>query len=112
MVASGVLSLVRPGAMGRWLRRKGVRAVRRYLFAAAFLLGTLLVSATWGQEGAVPKIVTGIGLVLILKGVFLAKAKSAEVITDRLASLPPLYLRLFALVKVGVGCLILFGLKE
>ena len=112
LIALGAVSLAKPDILRKKLQKKGIRTLRRCLFAVAFALGALLMSAGWGHEGALPKVMTGIGFVLILKGAYLAKAKSADVIADRLAQLPPLYIRLFALAQIVAGCLMIFGLKE
>ncbi len=72
MIAFGAVSFAKPDILRKKLRKKGIRTLRRYLFAAAFFIGALLISAGWGHEGALPKILTGIGVVLILKGAYLA----------------------------------------
>lgn len=112
LIVLGTVSFAKPELLRNKLRKKGLRSVKRYLFAAAFSLGVLLMSAGWRHEGVFPKILMATGLVFIVKGVYLAKAKSADLFAARFEQLPPLYLRMFALVQIATGCVIILGLQE
>lgn len=106
-IVSGAAFLVNPDRLRKKLQRKGVRTLRRYLVAAAFAAGILLISAAWKQEGMLPKIMIAAGIVFLLKGLYFVKAKSADVIAGRVMKLPALWLRLFALGQVALGVLII-----
>lgn len=112
LIVLGIIAFAKPEPLRKKLRKKGLRFVKRYLFAAAFSLGALLISAGWRHEGVVPKLLMIIGIVFIFNGVCLIKGKLADVMAVRFEQLPLLYLRLFALAQILTGCLILFGIKD
>ena len=112
LVLSGGIFLISPERFRRRLKKKTVRTIRRYLFAAASCLGILLISAGWQHEGALPKILVVVGIIVLLKGMYLLKAKSADIIVAWLLKVPTVYLRVFALCQVLAGVLILSGLKQ
>ena len=105
---SGAMFALNPERLRKKFRRKGVRVLRRYLFVAAAFSGALLISLGRDYEGVVPWLFVGAGVILILKGVFLLKAKSAQVMAERLMVVPALYLRFYALVQMAVGAAILW----
>jgi hypothetical protein len=107
-LVSGVLFAINPERLRRRLRRKGVRTLRRYLFAAALASGALLISLGREYEGLLPVLFIGAGVIMILKAVFLLKAKSAQLIAERLLEVPALYLRLYAVAQMAVGAAILW----
>jgi len=112
LVVFGAAFLARPEYLRRKLLKKGVRSLKRYIFAATLALGALLVSAGWGHEGLLPKVLTAAGVLVMLRGIFLAKAKSVNLLAAQLARIPAIYLRLFAAVQVAIGGLLIFVLKQ
>ena len=108
----GFLFLVSPERMRTKLRRKGVRKIRRYLFALSVLVGGFLISTAWQYSGILPKVLAALGLIAIFKGFYFLKSKSADVATEWLLVQPALYFRLLALAQIAVGLLIVLGLKK
>ncbi len=107
-ILSGVAAITaRPDRLRRKLQKKGVRYIRRILVAASLAAGACLVSVGWQYEGVLPKGLTVVGIVVIIKAFFLLKAKSSAVIAERLLASPALYLRLFALGQIVLGILLL-----
>ena len=105
---SGILFAINPERLRRRFRRKGVRVLRRYLFVAAVTSGALLISLGRDYEGLLPGLFVGAGVILILKAVFLLKAKSAQLMAERLMDVPALYLRIYAVAQMAFGAAILW----
>ena len=112
LIILGTIAFAKPEPLRNRLRKKGLRTVKRYLFATTFSLGALLISAGWRHEGALPKLLMVIGMVFIFNSLCLIKAKLADVIAVRFEQLPLLYLRLFALGQIITGVFILFGIND
>jgi uncharacterized protein YjeT (DUF2065 family) len=110
-VLLGALWFRYPEALRRRLRRKALRKLRWYFFAAALSIGVLLISVGWKYEGLLPKILVIGGIIAILKGLFFLKSKAADEITEWLLNQPVLRIRIFAACQVALGLLILFGPK-
>jgi uncharacterized protein YjeT (DUF2065 family) len=108
----GLVFLLYPEGLRRRLRKKALRRIRRYFFAAAVFLGILLISAGWKYEGILPKILVLIGIIAILKGLFFLKSKAADKITEWILEQPVLFLKIFAACQIVLGLLIIFGLKS
>lgn len=107
----GVLSLFYPEALRRRLRRKAVRKLRRYFFAAAVFFGVLLISAGWKQPGLLPKMLVLIGVAAVLKGLLLLNSRASERVTAWVLARPILHLRVFAAAEIAMGLLVLLGLR-
>ena len=106
----GALFFLYPESLRRRLRKKAIRRLRGYFFAAALFFGFLLISAGWRHEGLLPKILMVLGIVAVLKGLLLLKSKATEEVTAWVLERPTLHLRGFAVGQIALGCLILFGL--
>jgi len=111
-VLLGFLSFLYPEALRRRLRRKALRKLRWYFFAATFSMGLLLISTGWKYEGLLPKILVVGGVIAVLKGLFLLKSRAADKVTEWILNRPVLHLRLFAACQIALGLLILFGLRD
>ena len=106
----GVVFFLYPESMRRRLRKKAIRRLRGYFFAAALFFGFLLISAGWRHEGLLPKILMVLGIVAVLRGLLFLKSKATEEVTAWILERPTLHLRGFAVGQIALGCLILFGL--
>jgi len=111
-ILSGGAFLISPERLRRKLQRKTLRTMRTYLFATACCLGILLVSAGWKHEGTLPKVLIVAGIIVFAKGLYLLKAKSADMIMARLIKLPAVYLRMFAVCQILAGIMIVLSLKQ
>ena len=112
LIISGLAIALNPDRLRKRIRRKGVRPIKRVLIAIGLSAGALLLSIGWKYTGIIPKIIAGAGLVVILKVVYLAKAKSAEWINERLMTIPAIYIRLFAVGQIAVGATVIFFLRN
>ena len=100
---SGLLMATNPARMRRKLQRHSLRAIRRIFAAAAIAAGALLLSAASQETGWTQHGLTGAGLLALAKAVFFLKAKSAEILSERIQNIPDLYLRILALAQAAFG---------
>ena len=108
----GLVFLLYPETLRKRLRKKAVRKIKRYLFAAALFLGIMLISTGWKYEGILPVILAIAGVVVIFKGLFLLKSKASDRITEWILNQPVIYLKIAAVCHILLGLLIIFGLKN
>ena len=107
----GVLFMRYPESLRGRLRKKAIRKLRGYLFSVLIFLGILLISTGWRHEGLLPKILMFIGIVALIKSLLLFNSKATERITIWILERPTLHLKVFAAGQIGLGLLILFGLR-
>jgi hypothetical protein len=111
LILSGAACMASPERLRRRLQRKTQRAIRRYAFVAAGCLGLLLASAGWQHEGMLARALVVAGVIVLAKGFFLLRAKSADVIMAWLIALPAVYYRMFAVGQMLLGLSIILRLK-
>ncbi len=87
-IAAGFLFFIKPNMLARILQKRSIRRIKKYLFAFAIFAGILLIKTLWGIEGILPKVIMVMGLVAIIKGLFLIKGKVAERITGWFSKQP------------------------
>ncbi len=103
LIVSGVAFAANPERLRRRIQKKSLRTIRRTLVAIVTGAGLLLFSVGWQLEGILAKSCTMAGFLLLLKAVYLFKAKSADMMAARLMHLSALYLRLFAVGQIVLG---------
>ncbi|MFH1867696.1 MAG: hypothetical protein ABH843_01875 [Candidatus Omnitrophota bacterium] len=103
----GTLCLIWPQLLKSRLQKKGLRRMRKYFVIIAIILGSTLVSATWNLQGLLPKLIMIIGIIAIIKGIFLLKSKLAEKWIAWFAQKPLIYFRIGACCYIILGILIL-----
>ena len=108
----GILFLLYPESLRKRLRKKALRKIRKYLFAGAITLGILLVSTGWQYKGFFPKILALVGIIVVSKGVFFLKSKSADKVTEWILKQPVIFFKIFAACQIILGILIIFELKS
>jgi uncharacterized protein YjeT (DUF2065 family) len=106
----GIISLIKPEFLKRRFQKKGLKKFRRIFFAIAFILGGYLILLSWRMPGLLSKIVMLIGIIIVFKGMFLLRAKTAEKIVDWFSNQPLTYFRLGGLLYVIFGIVILLAL--
>ncbi len=102
-IVSGVAFAANPERLRRRIEKKSLRTIRRTLVTIASSAGLLLISIGWQLESTLAKVYTMAGVLLLLKALFLFKAKSADMMANRLMHLSSLYLRLFAVGQMLLG---------
>ena len=108
-IVGGILALtglglaVNPEKMRKKLKNRSIRTVKRLFAAMAMAVGGLLISAGWQETGLEQKLLTGGGILALFKGVYFARSKSAELITERIQDIPGIILRLLAVAQISLG---------
>ena len=111
-ILSGAAFLISPERLRRRLQKKTLRTMRRYLFATVCCLGILLVYAGWTHEGTLAKVLIVAGIIVLVKGLYLLKAKAADMIVAWLIKLPAVCFRVFAVCQILAGGVIIWGLER
>jgi len=107
-VVTGVIFLIWPNFLKKRLQKKSYKIIRRYLFVVGIFLSIMLISVGLKATGAISKIILVIGLIALVKAVFLIKAKAAEKLVEFFLKQPLMTFRFWALVQIAIGVLILF----
>ena len=107
-VVTGVIFLIWPNFLKKRLQKKSYKIIRRYLFVVGIFLSVMLISIGLKATGAISKIILVIGLIALIKAVFLIKTKAAERLVEFFLKQPLIMFRLWALVQIAIGVLILF----
>ena len=107
-VVTGVIFLIWPNFLKKRLQKKSYKIIRRYLFVVGIFLSVMLISVGLKATGAISKIILVIGLIALIKAVFLVKAKAAEKLVEFFIKQSLIMFRFWALVQIAIGVLILF----
>lgn len=110
LVFLGFIFLLYPEYLRNRLRKKAIRKLRRYFFAAVISAGILLISAGWNHEGILPKVLMILGIVAVIKALLLLKSRATEEVTTWILERPGSHLKMYALGQIALGLLIIFGL--
>lgn len=111
-IAGGVLFLLKPDILKNRLKKKGLRKVKRILFSIATAGGIFLIIASGKMDGVLAKIMAILGIVAIIKGVFLLKSKLSEKLLDWAGKQSLVYFRILSLLYILIGVVILSGIKK
>jgi hypothetical protein len=102
-LVSGIMLLIMPGILRWQIHRKSRKIVKRYLFAIALLPAMLLLAIGFRFSGTWPKIIMFVGLIILIKSVFMLKSKASGKIIDFLKKQPMMFFRLWALAQSIIG---------
>lgn len=108
-VIIGILFLIKPNFLKAKLQKKGIKKIKKLLFGIAIVFGIFLIAASGKIQGFVSIIIMILGIIAIIKGVILLKAKFAEELLDWVSRQPILFFRIIALVYIAIGVVILLG---
>ena len=102
-LSTGIILVIMPGILRWQIQRKSRKIIKNYLFAIALLPASLLVAVGFRISGIIPKLIMVIGLIILVRIVFLFKSKVAEKAIDFLKKQPAIFFRLWALVQAAIG---------
>ena len=105
-LSTGIILVLMPGILRWQIQRKSRKIIKNYLFAIALLPASLLVAVGFKISGIVPKLIMVIGLIILVRIVFLFKSKAAEKAIDFLKKQPIIFFRLWALIQAAIGFVI------
>ena len=106
-IITGTLFFLRPEMLRKRLQKKTLNKLKKYLFLIVITLSLFLIGAAWKSEGLLSKIVMVLGIIGILKGFFLLKAKAAEKILEWFIKQPLTFFRFGASLQIIIGIIIL-----
>ena len=101
----GVVWLFRPENFRSYVRKKIFKKYRRLAFILLLITGGYLLSF-FRFSFVAAKLVALLGLIVIIKALFLLNRKFLEIISQELEKIPLLYIRLASLILVGAGVFI------
>ena len=104
----GVIFLIKPQMLRNRLQKKGIRKIRKYLFAGALALSSMILSIAWNAEGILAKIVFVFGLVGIFKSMFFLKEKTSQKLIEWIAKQPIKFFSVWAIAQICFGMMLLF----
>ncbi len=107
LIIMGVLFLLKPQLLKNRLQKKGLKKLKRYMFFVLVSLGGLFIGVAWGIPGIFGKILMVLGIIGILKGFFILKAKAAEKTIEWLRAQPLILFRIGACFYITLGIIIL-----
>ncbi|MFH1093970.1 MAG: hypothetical protein V1739_07445 [Candidatus Omnitrophota bacterium] len=104
----GVVFLMKPQMLRTRLQKNGIKKIRKYLFAAALALSSMIMSIAWNSEGILAKIVFVFGLMGIFKSMFFLKEKTSEKLVVWISKQSIVFFSVWAAVQICFGVMLLF----
>lgn len=104
----GIIFLIKPHLLRNRLQKKGIKKIRKFLFAGALALSSMILSIAWQSEGILGKIVFVFGLVGIFKSMFFLKEKTSQKLIEWLSKQPLKFFSIWAAAQIGFGVMLLF----
>ena len=106
-IITGTLFFLKPEMLRKKLQRKTLKKLKKYLFFIIIILSLFLMGAAWKSEGILSKIVMVLGIIGIVKALFLLRAKAAENILEWFIKQPSIFFRLAASLQIIIGIIVL-----
>ena len=106
-IIAGIIFLIKPQILRKKLQKKSIRKIRSILFLLAIFLGSSLISVGIKFDGGLAKLILLAGIISIIKGFFLIKAKTYGKLIEWSAASPVIYFRIGGLCYVAVGVILL-----
>lgn len=103
----GLVFLLKPEMMRNRFKKMGLKRLKKIAMWLSLFLGLLIVKATWGIPGLLAKIVMILGIVAIIKSIYLFKAKAADKMIQVILDKPVEFFRACAIGYIIVGAIIL-----
>ena len=106
-ILAGTLFLLKPQLLKKRLQKKGLKKLRRLMFAIAMAAGVFFISTAITLRGLQVKVFLILGIIAIFKGTFLLRAKVADKFLSWFAVQPLNIFRLAACIYILLGTAIL-----
>jgi len=107
LILTGIWMLLRPERARRKFARQSFRYFKFYLLFVALFLGAILVSISARVSGILSLAVLCAGIFFLIKGYFVFKKKAAQKINGWAKTLSVRTLRVYAVVQIAIGVLML-----
>jgi len=110
-IVLGILFVIKPELLKKRLEKKGVKKIKKCLFAMTLALSVGLIVAAVYYQGVLAKILIVLGIIGIIKAFFFLKAKSAEKIIEWSAKQPLVLFRAGGCLYIIIGIIFLLLAK-
>jgi hypothetical protein len=107
-IVLGLLWLIKPEGLKNRLKKKLNRRMRKVVLGFILVFGFLMIGSVFKVPGLFPKIIGIIGMLIAIKAIILLMSKASEKLFDWWAEKPLIYFRVWALVILGIGLMLLF----
>lgn len=107
-VIFGVIFLLKPQMLKNRLQKKGLKKIRKYLFAAALAISSVILSVAWNSQGILAKIVFVFGVIGVFKSMFFLKEKTSQKLIEWLSDRPIKFFKIWAIAQICFGLMIFF----
>ena len=108
-ILRGLFFLYKPDWLKGRLQKKGVKGVRRLVFALSLAAGILLLGAAWDLSGIVGIVVGVIGGLAVLKAFFFLRSKASESLIEWIEPQPLSFFRAIAVLYIVIGVAFVLG---
>lgn len=103
----GILWLAKPQALKNRLKRKISRKMKWTVYSFLLAFGVLMIGSVIKTRGFLPKIIAILGVLLVIKAIFLFLSKASEKLWAWWADQPVPFFRLQALFITIVGIIMI-----
>ncbi|MGB2661779.1 MAG: hypothetical protein WBD04_05295 [Candidatus Omnitrophota bacterium] len=103
----GLLWLIKPEILKNRLKKKINRRMRRVVYGFLLVFGFLMIGSAFKVPGVLPKIIGIIGMIIAIKAIIMIMSKASEKMFDWWAERPLIYFRIWALVILAIGVMLI-----
>ncbi|MBL7156906.1 MAG: hypothetical protein ISS92_01955 [Candidatus Omnitrophica bacterium] len=108
-IITGLLWFFKPEGLKNRLKKKMNRKLRFIVFGFIIVFGFMIIGSVIGTPGFLPKLVGIIGIIIAIKGILLLTSKTSEKISDWLGERPLVFFRIWALVVLAIGMMLILA---
>ena len=107
-VVLGMWWLLKPEALKKRLKRKMSRRLKWTIYGSVLAFALILIGSVMRTPGIIPKIIILIGAILAIRVITLFAAKTADKVLDLWADRPLNFFRIWALVTLATGIMLIY----
>jgi len=109
LIAAGLFWAAKPEALKNRLKRKMNRRLKLIVYVFIIMFGLLIVASAVKARGLLPKVAGIIGMFITIKVILFITSKTSEKISDWLADKPLKFFRIWGLVILGMGVMLVLS---
>jgi len=104
----GIVWLIKPEGLKNRLKRKMGRRAKKVIYVAVLMLALSMIGSAFSAPSVLFKIIAIIGMVMAIRVIIMITSKTSEKIFDWWADRPTIIFRVWALIFLAVGVLMVF----
>lgn len=108
-IIGGFFWLIKPESLKNRIKRKINRKIRWAVYGFIAVFGFLIAGSVIKAPGFLPKIAGLIGLIIAVKAILLITSNTSEKMLDWLSDRPILFFRIWALLILSVGIILILS---